>query len=80
MLKLSPIFKRCTFGRKQGCMKKQRLPTFEVWVFWTCNFIFICVKLWACKLAINGKYSKKNNGNPNYYASFVIFKHTKMQF
>jgi hypothetical protein len=24
--------------------------------------------------AINGKYSKNNNDNPNYYASFVIFQ------
>jgi hypothetical protein len=25
-------------------------------------------------IAINGKYSKKNNDNSNYYASFVIFQ------
>jgi hypothetical protein len=24
--------------------------------------------------AINGKYSKNNNNNPNYYVSFVIFQ------
>jgi hypothetical protein len=24
--------------------------------------------------AINGKYSKKNNENPNYYVSLVIFQ------
>jgi hypothetical protein len=35
------------------------------------------------KFEINGKYSKKNYDNPNYYASIVIFqtyKNTKMQF
>ncbi len=38
-------------------------------------YLFIFVSSFEhVKLAINGKYFKKSNDNPNDYASFVIFQ------
>jgi hypothetical protein len=69
MLKSSLVFKRNVAHLVEKKIEKTSI------VFWTCilnkhdyqglsalnmQFIFlICFKRWACKLAINGKYSKK---------------------
>jgi hypothetical protein len=60
---------------KKGCLKKNKnnpLSRFEC--FGHAKTFLICVKLSACKIAINGKYFKNVYDNPNYHALFVIFQ------
>jgi hypothetical protein len=79
MLKSSSIFKR------NGAHLVEKK---DVWKKWTIHSQYLnvlntlkknlCVKLWACKLCeFNGKYSKKNYDNPNYFVSLMIFQTCK---
>ncbi len=56
----------CTFGRKK---KFQSLSVFNMQKhFWLVS------SFKNVNFAVNGKYSKTNYDNPNYYVSFVIFQ------
>ncbi len=65
----------CTFGRKKRCLKKIRIVH-----SWGLNGLNMQKQFWFASsfelinFAINGKYSKKNYDNPNYYVSLVIFQ------
>jgi hypothetical protein len=61
----------CTFGRKKKHLKYPflRFECFE----YAKTFFDLCQTL-NVKFEINGKYSKKNYDNLNYYASLVIFQ------
>jgi hypothetical protein len=76
MLKSSSIFKR----NGAHLVKKLRLKKTRIIHFQSLSslnmqkhFLFV-LNFEHVNFAINGKYSQKNYGNPNYYASLAIFQ------
>jgi len=77
MLKSFPIFKRngAHLVEEKGVWKKTKIVH-----FWSLNalniqkhFLFVS-NFEHVNFVINGKYSKNNYDNPNYYVSLVIFQ------
>jgi hypothetical protein len=83
MLKSSPIFKR-TGAHLVGKKNLNKIKTIHFQGLNVFNmqkhFLFVS-SFEHINFAINGKYSKTNYDNSNYYASCLwYFKHIKMQF
>jgi hypothetical protein len=66
----------CTFGKKKRRLKKKtKIVHFRGLNALNMQKHFLFVSNFEhVNFAINGKYSKKNYDNPNYYASLVIFQ------
>ncbi len=65
----------CTFGRRKICLKKTKIVHFRGLSALNMQKRFWFVSSFEhVNFAINAKYSKEINENPNYFASLVIFQ------
>jgi hypothetical protein len=65
---------------KKDIWKKQKLFILKFECFEQKNIFLFVSSFENVNFEINGKYSKKNYDNPNYYVSLVIFQTYKMYF